>query len=83
MPAGSRSTRLTLRTRKDQIIQILEETKEHADPTATVAPNGKHAMGFGEAGEPAMGLLLSDARGCSSAVNRPESELDWERAQVT
>ena len=28
MPAGSRSTRLTLQTRKDQIIQILEESKE-------------------------------------------------------
>jgi hypothetical protein len=53
MPAGSRSTRLMLRTRKDQI-QILEEIKEHADPTASVAPNGKHAMGFGEAREPAM-----------------------------
>jgi hypothetical protein len=74
MPAGSRSTRLTLRTRKDQIIQILEETKEHADPTATVAPNGKHAMGFGEAREPATVSFCQTlgGEGGSSAVNRAE-----------
>ena len=74
MPAGSRSTRLTLQTRKDQIIQILEESKEHADPTATVAPNGKQQWAR-RGKRTSNSLLLSDARGCSSAVNRAESEL--------
>jgi hypothetical protein len=51
--AGRRSTRLMLRTRKDRI-QILEKIQEQADPTASVAPNGKQAVDFGQAGGPAM-----------------------------
>jgi len=42
-----------LRTRKDRI-QILEKIQEQADPTASVAPNGKQAVDFGQAGGPAM-----------------------------